>query len=87
MHAISRKFESRENEAQKIERVVGRSKGKLNRELSQYSTDLADYNIAWRDFNRRKQCYGFLSQSDFYSQRQASEGGTRAERKACQFSP
>ncbi|QWQ31937.1 hypothetical protein KOY48_03415 [Candidatus Minimicrobia naudis] len=43
----------------------------MNRELSQYSTDLADYNGRVADFNRRADSGGFLSQSDFYSQRQA----------------
>ncbi len=75
-------YQSRENEAQKLsESAVEGLKGKLNRELSQYSTDLAII-ISRGGFNRRAGVrWRFLSQSDFYSQRRF-EGGTRVERKA-----
>ena len=73
LHAqYQEKFESRENEAQKLSESLKVRKEKLNRELSQYSTDLADYNGRVADFNRRAGVSGgFLSQNDFYSQRQA----------------
>ena len=67
LHAqYQEKFESRENEAQKLSESLKVRKEKLNRELSQYSTDLADYNSRVADFNRRAGVSGgFLSQSDF----------------------
>ena len=73
LHAqYQEKFESRENEAQKLSESLKVRKEKLNRELSQYSTDLADSNRRGADFNRRAGVSGgFLSQNDFYSQRQA----------------